>query len=286
MGVWLGVLIGLQGMIFGGLIASILAGVLDITKGPLEMTFFELLSIFTQCLIFVAGFWAVFAAIESAKNQKDQWLKEHFIKYESEVLIEFRKLIRDSRDAIHFWLNDFYKPRKYGFNLTEDQWPAIIRPDLVKFYNKICDVNNFYNENQYIFRKHELEDGVLSIILPVKNFRIFGEWDLKYVQVAKRALFEEFHLDKYADLKYMLASDIMHEFEHEKFNGLRTIEDLKKMTDHVHGLNQDQFTSLVDSLASRINKLEWRLDELTVHVDVSHDRMKIRRELFLYKVDN
>ncbi|ELL4669274.1 hypothetical protein [Vibrio fluvialis] len=116
----------------------------------------------------------------SISNQRKQWLNDSFIKFEAEQLLNLRKNLDDTQDSIRFFINIYLQvEKKYG-NTPAKSNPTIKYQDIVKHFNKLNDLNTFFNSNQHIFRKHGLEKKLECIALIMEPARSIPEKDIEF----------------------------------------------------------------------------------------------------------
>ena len=101
------------------------------------------------------------------QEQKRQWYYKYYIERESNILIEFRNKLYRLEKAV-FWFSDILKPYKiYGKiyptqDVKQSEENLIVKfKTYCKYYDEINDLNNFYNDNQLILRKHGICDQMM-----------------------------------------------------------------------------------------------------------------------------
>ena len=134
-----------------------------------------MLTLTIQFLFFSLGLWTLKTALRSSRTQKKQWLNDSFIKHEANVLLEFKDKTNNLYDIISD-INQFYMPRKYAFNPIQGKAKQAKKEEGISFnklkfvnnFNFLCEINDFYNKNQSIFKKHNLDDGMSTLVFFLK----------------------------------------------------------------------------------------------------------------------
>ncbi|MBD5769613.1 hypothetical protein [Marinomonas colpomeniae] len=245
----------------------------DIVNYEIEgnLSLYEWLSLITQFSLFLGAIWTLRGTLFSIKNQKNQWLNDAFIKYEAEVLLEFRNKFPEASNAIRFFKQAAFQPKKYGFNLTEDKKPRLKRSEFVKNYNVLCHFNNLYNTNEHIFRKHGLDHEMSAVILIFKTLRNFPARDLEYNQVEKREGYEEYHIENWGDIRHGFIHFAVFEFDKV---------DHENMLDFLNNIKDEDFDRLYSEQCTREGSLQWKLDELTMYVEDKNESLARRSQYF------
>lgn len=165
---------------YKGLLASIALGtyliiMITLHRYP-DITIGDMANIF----IALGSTTAIVFSFLSISNQRKQWLNDSFIKYEAEQLLKLRKMLDESQGSIHFFINTYlHVEKKYGATPAKSD-PKIKYEDLVIHFNKLNELNTFFNSNQHIFRKHGLEDKLECIPLLMQSARSAPKEDIVY----------------------------------------------------------------------------------------------------------
>ncbi|WBA13116.1 hypothetical protein [Salinivibrio kushneri] len=164
-----------KGLLVSIVITTYLIIMITLHRYP-DMSVGDLASIFAA----LTSTAAIAFTVISAKNQKKQWLNDSFIKYEAEQLLNFRKMLVEADDSISFFLNTYLQPdNKYG-GTPPKQAPQIKYSELSAHFNQLVELNDYYNTNQHIFRKHRLERKLECITLLLESARYAPERDINY----------------------------------------------------------------------------------------------------------
>ncbi|MEZ8049850.1 MULTISPECIES: hypothetical protein [Vibrio] len=164
-----------KGLIVGIVVITYLIIMITLHRYP-DMSFADLASIFAM----LTSTAAVAFTVLSASNQKKQWLNDSFLKYEAEQLLTFRKMLVEAEQSINFFLNTYLRPdMKYG-ETSPKQDPQIKYLELSNHFNQLVELNDYYNMNQHIFRKHGLERKLECVALLLESARYVPRRDIKY----------------------------------------------------------------------------------------------------------
>ncbi len=245
-----------------------------------KMSLYELLSIFANLATVLIAIIAIRFTILSLKSQKKQWLNESFIKHESEVLLNFKKKLDVADRSIQFFINDLLSiDKKYGFII--DTPPVIKYNELKEHFNILVDLNDFYNSNQNIFRKHQLDKKIECISLLLESARYLPCEDINYKLIESKNNHQTYRMEQKIlaqVLSFNFPAHYLHDIEPNK---QETIDEMNKYND------LDKITELnrLKNLTSQeLISLVFKLDELTTYVDLeSTESLKIRRMKFFQK---
>ena len=109
---------------------------------------------------------------------------DFLLKEELTRLIEFKNKYIRTENAINWFLHNLLaKTHNYGYHLSKP--PIIKRNDIIKNYNIICELNNFYNDYQYIFRKYKLEKDIELITSLLDIIRFLADKDIELKLISK-----------------------------------------------------------------------------------------------------
>lgn len=138
----------------------------------------NILAIFLSAII--SSIVSIYIANKNNKNQNKnfqqqvaeqhkQWLNAPYIQREANILIKFSELVYHSRDTF-FWFSSILMPYKiYGKmypeqDVKQPEANLVIKfEDYCKHYDILNDLNEFYNKNQMILKKHDIEDEFVYI---------------------------------------------------------------------------------------------------------------------------
>ena len=137
------------------------------------------ISDFANVMIALTSIVSLALASWTFHSQRKDKQYEQFMQHEGKILLEFRKKLYSSRKSIHFFTHDFLAlDKKYGFIPKEP--PVLKYEDFVNHFNHLVELNEFYNLNQYIFRKYELEKKIEYIPLLLEIGRAMPKKDVTY----------------------------------------------------------------------------------------------------------
>lgn len=124
---------------------------------------------------------AIYSIIYTKKSiiqQQEQWIKNEFIKREAQILINFREKFYDSQDSIFWFLNTFMQPYRCC-NFIPSQEDLTIKIETFNHhYNKLKELNDLYNKNQLIYRKHNIDKQMIYITVLLKSITFMNGDDI------------------------------------------------------------------------------------------------------------
>jgi hypothetical protein len=256
------VLVGLLIGVFAGVLITVILFVMTATEKP--MSTYEAFSLFLNLLVIIAAILTIGCTWFSMHMQKRQWLNESFIRREAEKLIELRDKLDSSADSVRFFFSSLLKPYKeYGF--VPDEKPTIAFSDVSKHFDALVDLNNFYNQNQYIFRKHGLEKQLECIPTILEAARYLPNRDLNYLLIEETDNSQKYRLESEA-LNIIISSFNLQAYMlHDVDDGVfPTIDDLNSYNLR----DKEEELSRLSLLTSQeLLSLNFKLDELTLFLD-------------------
>lgn len=290
---WLAAFGAIQFVIIGVLITLIALGRLDISemKFDTEIPIYEMLSILTQCLLFGAGFWTVLATIKSSNNQKKQWLNDSFIKHEAKLLIEFKDKTNTLYDIVSF-IGQFYRPQKYAFSpiqkaAKEDRKKKGIDFKKSKFlnnYNLLCEINDFYNKNQNIFKKHDLVEGMSALVLILKSLQHIDVNDLEYELTNEQNELLIFKFKRWLQINSTFCFSAKIEidgFDFENINN-NNLDYEGKNPQEIDQYIEELSEKYVNEISNRIYSMISKVDNKTTYYDSEEELKQMAGRQFHY----
>ena len=182
---WVAIIGAIVFMGIGSIITLILVGKLDVKLKSIDVNLYETLTIIIQTLLFSVGFWTLRAALIASKTQHKQWLNDSFIKHEANLLLEFKDKTNNLYEVINF-IKQFYMPIQFAFSPIQLEAKKARKEkgadfDKLKFvdnFNYLCELNDFYNKNQGVLKKHNLDEGMSALVFFLK---VLEHVDIKYL---------------------------------------------------------------------------------------------------------
>ena len=230
------------------------------------------ITIFTAVatLITAIATWKTVDEMKQAREQsRAEWLNDAFIKHEADVLLEYRIAYGDAQVAINFFLNRILAPVRMDIQIKEK--PSVIKRELiVKYFNDIVKLNNLYNKNQYIFRKHNLDKNISYLLCFLDVVRLLPEKDLEYVLVEQNDKVKTYQLTEW--------NKIVQTFTYSayfKFNPIKDGNDLTKL----QSMNvNEEFNRLKSLISSELISLSFKIDKLTLFSDgINNSNLDVRQ---------
>lgn len=245
-----------------------------------KMSLYEVISIIANLFAVLIAVIAILFTVLSLKSQKKQWLNENFIKHEAEVLLDFRKKLGVAEKSIYFFIHDLLNiDKKYGF--IPDTPPLIKYNDIKEHFNMLVDLNNFYNSNQSIFRKHQLEKKMECISLLLQSATNLPSKDINYYLIESKDNYQVYRMEQRVLANILSFNFLAHNLHDIKPNKQETIDEMNKYNelDKITELNR-----LKNLTSQELASLVFKLDELTIYVDsTSNESLKIRSMRFFQK---
>ncbi|MDR1702007.1 MAG: hypothetical protein LBR56_04460 [Sporomusaceae bacterium] len=247
---------------------------------PDNKDWFDLAALLSSIFTTVIAIVAIGYTSYSIKQQKDQWLKEEYIKREAKILLEFRTLLHDSEDAIR-WFTGLTRTQSYKVAPK----PEFLEIPIGKYrerFNCLNKLNNLYNKEQLIFRKYKIEQYMIYVVEILKAM----EWylrskkdNLKYVLAKEDNHGKTYELNEYCTIMGTFVNS-MHFRMKQPFN----MDNIGKVMEDLNKNTYDKFIEKYKSLvAQKLNKLSLEIDVLTTYYDGDmHDSLKRWEKYFFY----
>lgn len=273
------VLVGLFVGVFSGVLITVVLFVMTATEKP--MTTYEAFSLVLNLLVIIAAILTIGCTWFAMNMQKRQWLNEVFIRREAEKLIELRDKLDNSSDSVSFFFRFLLDPyEKYGF--IPDEPPIISFSDLSKHFDVLVDLNNFYNQNQYIFRKHGLEKQLECIPTILEAARYLPNRDLSYTLIEETDNSQKYRLESEALNMIILSFNMQAYMLHDVDDGVfPTIDDL-----NAYNLidKEEELSRLSMLTGQELLSLNFKLDELTLFIESAPSKsLGIRKMRYFQK---
>ena len=276
------VLVSLFVGVFLGVLVTVVCFVLTATERP--MTTYEAFSLVLNLLVIIAAILTIGFTWFSMHMQKRQWLNESFVRREAEKLIELREKLDESYDSVRFFFEFILNPyRKYGF--VPDEPPILHFKDISQHFNALVDLNSFYNQNQYIFRKHGLEKKLECVPAILESARNLPSRDLSYTLVEESDNFRSYRLEPEAFNWIISSFNMQAHMLHDVGDGVTlTISDLE---DYNLRDKEEELSRLRAITQQELSSLSFKLDELTLFLDSDPSKsLGIRKMRFFQKKAN
>lgn len=247
--------------------------ILNIGHSAQNVTWTDIGSLITSIVLVLLTF--VNIAIYHKFSKYDVLLKEEF-----ERLLEFKKKYTNTQDSINWFLNFLLlKTHNYAFHVEDA--PIIKYSDIVYHYNKICSLNNYYNDYQYIFRKYELEKDIelLTSLLDFVKFLPSQDIELQLISniFQKEGDFEKFILPQIGQIggifmtsAYFILNPISFPSKWYEYliigKKLKNKMAQKKFDDQFKKLSKmntdEDYEKIKNEVSSRLNSLSFKLEHI------------------------
>jgi len=218
------------------------------------------------------SFGSLVVSLVALKNQRTEWLNDAFIKHEADVLLEFRIAYGEAGEAISFFLDTLLTPVKMDIHIKEP--PSIKREKVIKYFNAINKLNNLYNKNQYIFRKHNLEKSISCLTCLLDVARMLPEGDLEFRLVEQDDKVKTYQLTEW--------NKTIQIFTFSAYPILNQVRDANEPIIQLENKNMnEEFNRLKGLVSNELNSLTWKLDKLTLYNEgTNQTNMDVRHSKF------
>ncbi|GAB6071033.1 hypothetical protein JCM30760_21300 [Thiomicrorhabdus hydrogeniphila] len=244
----------------GFVIGSVLSLLLTVPLIQSEMTRYETITVISSLAMLTIAVVTISFTYWSNKNQRQHWLDDAFIKYESEKLIEFRIALGDALQSYSFFHNELLQPKKYGFLPKEP--PVLKRAEVVKNFNELVHLNNLYNQNQHVFRKHGLDKQISCFSLYLDVVKLLPPEDLKYDMFSQTGENCTYLLENW---NVIVSSFVLVARSLIDYSDADQLPDIDKLNEDLKKDLEEERLRLLEVIAQRINELTFKLDEVTLH---------------------
>lgn len=250
-----------KGLIVSIIVITYLIIMITIHRYP-DIPLADLASIFAALTSTVAIAFTVL----SASNQKKQWLNDSFIKYEAEQLLIFRKMLIEADHSISFFLNTYLRPdKKYG-ETPPKQAPQIKYSELSNHFNQLVQLNDYYNMNQHIFRKHGLERKLECIALLLEAARYVPERNINYQFIGQEGVIWTYRVETEV-LEKILSFNF---FAHNHFDvDPNQPESIDEMNAYLKKDRFEELERLRDLAGQSLLSLSFDINKLTTFSDTA-----------------
>jgi len=289
--VWVTIVSAIFFMCAGIIITLLAVEKLELKLKSVDVDIYQTLTLIIQFLFFSLGLWTLKTALRSSMTQKKQWLNDSFIKHEANVLLEFKDKTNNLYDIISD-INQFYMPRKYAFNpiqgkAKQDRKEEEVSFDKLKFvnnFNFLCEINDFYNKNQGILKKHNLDDGMSTLVFFLKVLQHTEIDYLDYELVSESDELLIFKFKRWAKIIGGFCSSA--KIEIDGFD----IENLENNSLNYSNMDFDEITAFHEELAKKyltklINKIYQLINDIgdkTTYFEEKSEAIRTSGKHFYY----
>jgi hypothetical protein len=193
------------------------------------------------------------------KEQQKQFIKAPYIQREAEILIKFRELVYKSKNAF-FWFMDLLRPYKIMIKMFPTQDVKLKGEDLVvkfvdycKNYNVLNELNTFYNNNQMILKKNNIDEEFIYITAILNTISwLKDSQDFHYDLICENDNFIKYKLNVIDKLGELFVTSI--DFE-------------KNPNNFESQFNEEKLQEYSNNIMSVYLNLQQKLDEITTFYD-------------------
>lgn len=205
-------------------------------------------------------------------QQKKQWLNEAYIKHEAEIILKFRELLYKSEKAF-FWFSDILRPYKIMAKMFPSQDVYLKEEQLfVKFsdycknYDIINNLNNFYNNNQILLKKNEIEKEFIYVVAILSTCAWLNSTkDFLYTLVEENESCIKYKLNVIDKIGQQFVSTIEFETNTQVTLPKYTEEKLQNYTNNIMGIYFDLIHKLDKIITYYDGDLPNNLEQFKVH---------------------
>ncbi|MEZ9232042.1 hypothetical protein AB4259_13290 [Vibrio amylolyticus] len=217
----------------------------------------------TDMVIALTSIFAVCLSCWTIYSQAAQRRYELFMKHEGPVLLQFRQKLHESQRAISFFTNRYlHVEQRYGYIPNEP--PIIKHEELSSHFNCLLELYEFYDLNQYIFRKFELESKIDCIPLLLEPARYAPERDIHYVLLSQTDTLTTYRLEAEIYEKVLGFNFLAHtHFDLDQ----QEPESLDEMNAYIKKDRVKELTRLRGLTGNELVSLSFELDKLVIYAD-------------------
>lgn len=240
----------------------------------------------------------VIITITNILQNKNLWKYDVFLKEEAKILLKFRSAYTNNEQSIRWFLDRLLTP-KITYHPNAKETPIIKRKDLIKHYNKINAIYDFYRKNQYIFKKHRMDKDVNLLFLFLQVVDKLPKEDLNYTMVEKNEdcetysfnyseqIIKEFNIWALQSLKklplekwYMkLIFGKKKPTEKELSDAIK--KDIERINKSYERDQENEFEQMKQEIDKRLNNLYFKIDNMCIFpqkIPLEYGYMTITRE--------
>lgn len=208
----------------------------------------------------IIAIYSIIYTKKSISQQQEQWIKNEFIKREAQILINFREKFYDSQDSIFWFLNTFMQPYRCS-NFIPSQEDLTIKIETFNHhYNKLKELNDLYNKNQLIYRKHNIDKQMIYITALLKSISFMDGNDMCAIFSQKTENNIEYIRPE--SMKFSNGFLILLDFEFSPKNK-NIFKNLQKLEQKEN--SETRLKKYLEKASSDFTNLIFKLDELTTY---------------------
>lgn len=246
---------------------------------PSDKCWIDFVSAIAPAIIgFSSTIIAIYSIIYTKKSiiqQQEQWIKNEFIKREAQILINFREKFYDSQNSIFWFLNTFMQPYRCC-NFIPSQEDLTIKIETFNYhYNKLKELNDLYNENQLIYRKHNIDKQMIYITVLLKSITFMNGNDICAIFSQKT----ENNIEYIRPESIKFASSFITGLDFELApKNKDIIKNLQRVTQKED--NETRLKKYTEKANSDFINLMFKLDEITTYYNGDMPNNLKRRETY------
>lgn len=218
---------------------------------------------------------------EQIEMQKEQWLRDEFIKNEARKIIEFRDIYFKASDSVMWLINNLFSP-KYFCNCDICEQDKFLFVDVInKHYQESKKVIDFYFKNQMIFKKYNIgiEIEYISILLEIIATNLTDCDYLEFNFIRQDGTQKEYKHNKYQRLINFFVTGMDIQIFQMENNFVS--DDLKNKISQLDF--NDKLNEYKNMILSSVIGLEFKLEKLTLvnYKDIPEQLRNIQKRTML-----
>ena len=239
---------------------------------PKERDWIDILEATSSLFAAITTAIVVCYTIKSFSQQRKQWLNEEYIKREAITLLAFKDLLKEAENGI-YWFCNLSKEISYK-SIPKVNIPAFDNSKVIKYYEILNKLNNFYNDNQIIFRKHNFNKSMLYFVEIVASLNWYlrrNLGDAKYIIVRQDVHGVTVGLTHYGPILNTFLTGV-----HLIENPMKHEDDFIKTMSLITEDNADEYAIKYQEIArAKYSELKMDIELLTTYIsNGDKDRLK------------
>lgn len=223
----------------------------------------------------ITAIYSIIYTKKSITQQQEQWIKNEFIKREAQILINFREKFYDSQDSIFWFLNTFMQPYRCC-NFIPSQEELTIKIEIFNnHYIKLKELNDLYNENQLIYRKHNIDKQMVYITTLLKSITFMNGEDMCAIFSQKTENNIEYIRPESIKFASSFVTGLDFEFAPKNKDIIKNLQKITQKDDI-----ETRLKKYIEKANSDFINLMFKLDEITTYYNGDMPNNLKRRETY------
>lgn len=223
----------------------------------------------------ITAIYSIIYTKKSITQQQEQWIKNEFIKREAQILINFREKFYDSQDSIFWFLNTFMQPYRCCNFIPSEEELTIKIETFNNHYNKLKELNDLYNENQLIYRKHNIDKQMVYITTLLKSITFMNGEDMCAIFSQKTENNIEYIRPESIKFASSFVTGLDFEFAPKNKDIIKNLQKITQKDDI-----ETRLKKYIEKANSDFINLMFKLDEITTYYNGYMPNNLKRRETY------